>query len=95
MLNNRDMTQEEYKEAILDLTSDAVRELARKVAMLKAVAHVDSDIDPADFDKVWEKELDKEWRRVKDKTSRELVAMAMLDMMSHGVDIGQMFEGDE
>lgn len=86
-LRFRNMSPEERSEELLNSTSDAVRDMAKKLAMLKAIAHVENGVAPEDFDKAWEREFRKAWDKVKNKTGQELAVMALLDMMAGGADI--------
>lgn len=79
----------------LDSLSDAVRDLAHRIMMLKAMANTHNGINPEDFDKAFEKECTREWDKVKDKNSSELALMGMLEMLANGVDISDMFESEE
>jgi len=89
------MTQEEQKAELLDGISDSVREIARKIAMIKAIAKNENGIDPEDFDKAVEKELRKAWDKVKDKNSMELAIMGLFEMATAGEDISEILGGAE
>ena len=89
------MTEEEQREYILDALSDAVRDLAHRIMMLKAIANAHDDIKPEDFDKAFEKVCSKEWEKVKDKSSHELAFMGMLEMMSDGMSFEEVFGESE
>ena len=90
----RNMSLEERKARLLDSISDAVREMAKKIAMMKAISYRENDIAPEDFDTVFNRELKKEWEKVKDKQSHELAAMALLELLSQGIDPEGLFEGE-
>jgi hypothetical protein len=89
------MTEEEQKEASMDALSDAVRDAAHRLMMLRALANTHNGIDPEDFDKAFEKECSKEWDKVKDKSSSELALMGMLEMMAGGMSIEEVFGESE
>ena len=91
----RQMTQEEQKAELLDGISDSVREIARKIAMIKAIAKNENGIDPEDFDKAVEKELRKAWDKVKDKNSMELAIMGLFEMATAGEDFSEILGGAE
>ena len=89
------MTVEEQREYMLDALSDAVRDMAHRIMMLKALANAHNGINPEDFDKAFEKECSKEWEKVKGKNSHELAFMGMLEMMSDGMSIEEVFGESE
>ena len=90
----RNMSLEERKAEMLDAISDAVREMVKRIAMLKAISYRENDIAPEDFDTVFNRELSKAWEKVKDKQSHELAAMALLDMLSKGLDPDELLGGE-
>ena len=85
------MTEEERMEASMDALSDAVRDFAHRIMMLKALANTHDGISYEDFDKAFEKECSKEWDKVKDKSSSELALMGMLEMMASGMSLEEVF----
>lgn len=91
----RNMSEEERMQYALDSLSDAVKDLAHRIMMLKAMANTHNGINPEDFDKAFEKECSKEWDKVKDKTEHELAVMGMLEMMTHGMSIEEIFGESE
>lgn len=93
-LKFRNMSQEEQREELLNSTSDAVRDLAKKLTMIKAITHVENGIALEDFDKAWEREFGKAWGKVKNKTGQELAVMALLDMMADGADLEKILGVD-
>lgn len=84
------MSSEERKADILRAMSDAVKEYARRIAMMKAIAYRNNDVAPKEFDAVFEKELSRAWDGVKDKEMHELAIMGLLEMATHGVDISEI-----
>ena len=84
---------EEKKADLLDSMSDAVSGCARKLMMMKAMAKSDLDLAPEDFDQALERELKKQWDKVKDKDSYQLAIMGLLDMMADGTDIEELLKG--
>lgn len=86
------MTPEERKADLLNSMSDAVRELARKIAMMKAIAKEENGVDPAEFDKALNRELDKAWDKVKDKNGQELALIGLLELAVSGEDIAKILE---
>lgn len=90
----RNMSPEEQRAELLDSISDAVREMAKKIAMMKAISYRENDIAPEDFDTVLNRELSKAWEKVKDKQAHELAAMALFDMLSKGLDPDEIFGGE-
>lgn len=91
----RAMTEEEYQEYLMDSLSDAVRSFAHKITLLKALANAEQNIKPEDFDRAFEKELAKEWDKVKNKTKNELAVMGMLEMLASGMPIEEFFGESE
>lgn len=84
------MTEEEMKEELLDSMSDAVKDMAKKVALLKAVAKETNDIEAEDFDKAFQRELEKNYSRLKGKSGMELAIIGMGMMMASGADISDI-----
>lgn len=74
-------------------TADLVRSVARKLAMMKAMAHIDGGLDPEDFDRALDRELKKEWDKVKDKSGLELAVIGLLELATNGVDLTEIFGG--
>lgn len=92
----RAMTEEEMAEELLDRLSDAVKRAASDIALMKAVAKEECDVEPEEFDKALQRELRKEWNIVKDKTGEELALMAFAKMVLAGnADIEAIEIGDE
>lgn len=89
------MTEEERMEKSMDDLSDAVRDFAHRLMMMKAMANTHNGINPEDFDKAFEKECTKEWDKVKDKSEHELAVMGMLEMMASGMTIEEVFGESE
>ena len=88
------MTPEERRADLLDSTSDQVRSIAKQLAMMKAIAHVESGLDPEDFDRALDRELKKAWDKVKDKNGHELAVLALLEMATNGVDPAEILGGE-
>ena len=84
---------EEQRAALFDDMSDAVRSMAKKLMMMKAMAKNEHDLAPEDFDKALERELKKEWDKVKDKDSHQLAIMGLLELAAGGVDIEEILGG--
>lgn len=78
------LSEEERKAEMLDSISDAVRVEAHHLAMLKAISNKENGIEPEEFDKAFERELNKAWNKVKDKSSVELAFIGMLEMATNG-----------
>ena len=53
-------------------------------SMLKAISNKENGIEPEEFDKAFERELNKAWNKVKDKSSVELALIGMLEMATNG-----------
>lgn len=85
------MSEEECKDALLESLSRAVISAAHKLAMLKAVAHVENGVAPEDFDKAFNEEYGREWLKVEDKNGVQLAAIAMMDMIADGADPAEIF----
>ncbi len=88
------MTPEEKKQDLLVSTSDMVKELAKKLMMMKAIAYREADLAPEEYDRALARELDRAWEKFKDKTGEQLALMALLELMSHGTDVEEIL-GDE
>ena len=88
------MTPEEKKQELLVSTSDMVKELAKKLMMMKAIAYREADLAPEEYDRALARELDRAWEKFKDKTGEELAMMALLELMAHGADVKEIL-GDE
>ena len=88
------MTPEERKQELLVSTSDMVKELAKKLMMMKAIAYREADLAPEEYDRALARELDRAWEKFKDKTGEQLAVMALLELMSHGTDVEEIL-GDE
>ena len=84
---------EEQREQLLYDMSDSVRQMTKRLMMMKAIAKNEHNLAPEDFDKALERELKKEWDKVKDKDSHQLAIMGLLDMVSNGADIEEILEG--
>lgn len=84
-------TIEEIKADTLDKTSDTVRSMAFRMAMLKAISYRENDIAPEDFDMAWNREYAKEWEKLKDKDSQELAVIGLLDLLTSGASIDEVF----
>lgn len=88
------MTPEEKKQELLVSTSDMVKELAKKLMMMKAIAYREADLAPEEYDRALARELDRAWEKFRDKTGEQLALMALLELMSHGTDVEEIL-GDE
>jgi hypothetical protein len=86
------LDHEEQRAQLFDKMSDAVRSMAEKLMMMKAIAKNEHDLAPEDFDKALERELKKEWDKVKDKDSHQLAIIGLLDIISDGGDPEKILE---
>ena len=93
VLRFKNMSLEEQRADLLDSASDAIRGIAKQIAMIKAISYRKNNIAPEDFDAVLNRELSKAWEKVKDKQSHELAAMAFLEMISNGADPEEILRG--
>lgn len=87
------LDHEEQRAQLLYDMSDSVRHMAKKLMMMKAMAKNENDLAPEDFDKALERELKKEWDKVKDKNSHQLAIMGLLEIVADGADIEEVLEG--
>ncbi len=95
-MNVEDFQKLDYEEQgaqLFDEISDSVRQMAKRLMMMKAIAKNEHDLAPEDFDKALERELKKEWDKVKDKDSHQLAIMGLLDMISNGAAPEEILEG--
>ena len=81
----RGMSLEEQKAEMLDRISDSIRAHAKHIAMLKAISRQMNGIEPEDFDKALNRELEKAWGRVKDADENQLAIMALGELMANGI----------
>ena len=81
------MTLEEKKQELLVSTSDMVKEFARRLMMMKAIAIREADLAPEEYDRALARELDRAWEKFKDKTGKELSLMILLEIMTDGEDV--------
>ena len=84
------MTEEERQDAMLDSLSSAVRDMARKLAMLKAIAKDENNITPEDFDKAWNREYSRSYSKLEGKSSAELALIGLAEMLAGGADIHEL-----
>ena len=84
------MTEEERQAEMLDSLSNTVRDMARKLAMLKAIAKNENDISPEEFDKVWNREYSKCYSKLEGKSSSELAIIGLAEMLAGGADLGEL-----
>ena len=83
----KSMTPEEKKQELLVSTSDMVKEFARRLMMMKAIAIREADLAPEEYDRALARELDRAWEKFKDKTGKELSLMILLEIMTDGEDV--------
>lgn len=81
------MTEEERQAEMLDSLSNTVRDMARKLAMLKAIAKDENDIAPEEFDKVWNREYSRCYSKFEGKSSHELALIGLAEMVANGANI--------
>ena len=81
------MTEEERQTEMLDSLSNAVRDMARKLAMLKAIAKDENDIAPEEFDKVWDREYSRCYSKLEGKSSHELALIGLAELVANGATI--------
>ena len=81
------MTEEEMQAEMLDSLSNAVRDYARKLAMMKAIAKDKNDIAPEEFDKVWNREYSRCYSKLEGKSSYELALIGLAELIANGSDI--------
>ena len=86
----KNMTLEEKKQELLVSTSDMVKELARRLMMMKAIAIREADLAPEEYDRALARELGKAWEKFKDKTKEELAFMALLELLTEGEDVEEI-----
>lgn len=79
------MSPEDMME-FLDQTSDGVKNHAHSLAMIKAMTCNATELTPEEFDMALEKELKKEWEKLKDKDAHQLAIIGLLDMAVDGID---------
>lgn len=91
----KNLTDEEKSDMLMDSLSDSVRKGAHQIAMLKAIAKEEQGITPEDFDKAWTKEFDKEWNKLKDKKGHELALIGLLEMITDGASVEEIFVESE
>lgn len=84
------MTEEERQAEMLDSLSNTVRDMARKLAMLKAIAKEENDITPEEFDKVWNREYSRCYSKLEGKSSAELALIGLAEMLAGGADIQEL-----
>ena len=84
------MTVEE-KMNFLNETSDGVKNHAHSLAMIKAMACIATDLTPEEFDIALQKELNREWEKLKDKNEHQLAIIGLLDMLNDGADVERIF----
>ena len=84
------MTEEERQAEMLDSLSNTVRDMARKLAMLKAIAKEENDITPEEFDKVWNREYSRSYSKLEGKSSEELALIGLAEMLAGGADIQEL-----
>lgn len=82
------------EEELLDRTSDAIKEHAHAIAMLKKACTLQTELTPEDVDKAVEKELKKAWNEVKDLTLEGYVMRIYGEMLMDGFDPEGIF-GEE
>ena len=87
------LDHEGQRAELFDNMSDAVRQMAKKLMMMKAIAKNENNLAPEDFDKALERELKKEWDKVKDKDSHQLAIMGLLEILADGADIEEILRG--
>lgn len=84
------------EEELLDRTSDAIKEHAHAIAMLKKAVTLQTDVTLEDVDKAVAKALDREWDKVKDLTLEGYVMRIFGEMLMDGIDpVGMMEEKGE
>lgn len=81
----RSMSCEEQKAELLDGISDNIRSHAKHIAMLKAISRQVNGIEPEDFDKALNRQLDKEWDKLKGKNQEQLAMIALGYLMEKGI----------
>lgn len=81
------MTEEEIQAEMLDSLSNTVRDLARKLAMLKAIAKDKNDIAPEEFDKVWNREYSRNYSKLEGKSSHELALIGLAELIANGATL--------
>lgn len=84
------MTEEERQAEMLDSLSNTVRDMARKLAMLKAIAKEETDITPEEFDKVLNREYTRSYSKLEGKSSHELALIGLAEMLAGGADIQEL-----
>jgi len=91
----KNMTLEEKKQELLVSTSDMVKELARRLMMMKAIAFREADLAPEEYDRALARELDRAWEKFKDKTREDLALMALLELVTEGEDVEEILGSKE
>lgn len=91
----KNMTPEEKKQELLVSTSDMVKELARRLMMMKAIAFREAGLAPEEYDRALARELDRAWEKFKDKTGEELALMALLELVAEGGDVEEILGSKE
>lgn len=86
----KNMTPEERKQELLVSTSDMVKELARRLMMMKAIAFREASLAPEEYDRALARELDRAWEKFKDKTGEDLALMALLELVTEGEDVEEI-----
>ena len=84
------MTEEELQSELLDSMSNTVRDMARKLAITKAIAKDENDISPEEFDKVWNREYSRCYSKLEGKSSHELAIISLAELLAGGADIREL-----
>ena len=83
------------EEEFLDRTSDSVKRYAHAIAMTKKGVLLQSEITEEDFDIALEREIAKEWEKVKDLDMDGYMLRVIGELMMEGVDPERLFGGDD
>lgn len=86
------------EEEMVDKVSDSVKDIAHALVMLKKGITLQTGITEEMFDAAFEKELNKEWDKVKDLDMHKYIMMGIGEMLMDGVDPERIFgdnDGEE
>ena len=82
------------EEEMVDRVSDIVKDSAHTLAMLKKGVSLQTGITEELFDKAFEKEMNKEWDKVKDLDMHKYIMVGVGEMLMNGVEPERIF-GDK
>lgn len=86
------LSKEEQKIEMLAGISDAVRDSVHKLMMMKAIAKHENDLSPENFDAALNRELKREWEKLKDKSEEEIAIIGLFDMAMDGAKIEEILQ---